>query len=100
VNIMESNFSCDDLWLSSQERQSNDDCYIVQTITQLFDKVNIDLVNVHRKSNDRMMTITLFKQSPNYLTKSTFTWSTFVSLATKTKYINIFQIRDVATILL
>jgi hypothetical protein len=74
MNIVDSCCSCDDLWLSSQERRSNDDRYIVQTVTQLFDKVNIDLVNVRRKSDDPMMIVTLFKQSPNYLTKSTLTF--------------------------
>jgi hypothetical protein len=57
MNIVDSRCSCDNLWLSSQERRANDDCYTVQTITQLFDKVNIG-----RKNDDPMMTVTLFKQ--------------------------------------
>ena len=73
VNIVDSRRSCDDLWLSSQERQFNDDRY----------------------------TIWQCQHWPlHYLTKSTLTWSTFVDLAMKKISINILQIRYVATILL
>jgi hypothetical protein len=41
MKIMDSRRSCDDLFLLSQEKRSNDDHYTVQI-------VNIDLVNVHR----------------------------------------------------
>ena len=57
MNIVDSRRSCNDLWLSLQERWSNDDRYTFQTIIQLFDKVNIDMVNVFRKSGVPVMNV-------------------------------------------